>query len=57
VFSQHSPAERIDFAKRNGGHAGALEAEVECADTGKKAEHVHSPASKRRGGRTQTRAW
>lgn len=40
VSGQHALAVRVDLYLSNGGHAGALEAELKAADAGEQGEHV-----------------
>jgi hypothetical protein len=40
--SKHAPAERGDFAERDGPHSGPLKSEGEAADPAEKVEDIHA---------------
>jgi hypothetical protein len=42
MLCQHLPAERIDLDVTDDGHSGALQAQVEAANTGEQGEDVHA---------------
>jgi hypothetical protein len=44
VLGKDLPAERIDFAERDGSHPGPFEAEAETSDAGKEVEDIHLPS-------------
>lgn len=44
MFAEHGAAEGIGFALGDNAHSGALEPEVDPADTGEEGEDIHFPS-------------